>query len=254
MFFVRIFSYQLVVAALRTPNQPAESPRLRGPQASRVDSATDQRRRLLEALPRTVAENGLEGATVESIVKLAGVRRNSFYEQFRNKRECFAAAYKIAQERLLGALTFQCYTGSGLTDRVGSALRAGLDLLSSDPALANLIVVEAPAAGEELAARHDEWLDRYSRMLRFAAIDSPGVSAPRRALEPAVVGAIVSRIKQLVLAGQTAELPGICPELVRFTLSFYGSPESPPEGPNQPEAAPSAQPQSPERPAALEPA
>src|SRR3954447_12090922 len=70
--------------------------------------AADQRRRMLEALPHAVAENGFEGTTVEHIVKLGGVRRNSFYEQFANKRDCFAAAYEIAQERLLGVLTFQC--------------------------------------------------------------------------------------------------------------------------------------------------
>ncbi|HEY2334588.1 MAG TPA: TetR/AcrR family transcriptional regulator [Solirubrobacterales bacterium] len=211
----------------------------------------DQRRRLLEALPRAVAENGFEGTTVEHIVKLAQVRRNAFYEQFGDKGECFAAAYEIAQERLLGVLTFQCYTRTALTDRIGSALRAGLDLLGADPVLANLIVIEAPAAGAAIAARHHDWLDRYGRMLRFAAIGDADVATPRPALEPAIVGGIVSRAKQLVLAGESRRLPGIHAELVEFALSFYGSPEPPreplPVSP-QPDGEESAQPQSPERP------
>jgi AcrR family transcriptional regulator len=211
--------------------------------------ATDQRRRLLEALPRAVAENGLEATTVEHIVKLGGVRRNSFYEQFADKRDCFAAAYEIAQERLLGVITFQCYTQSGLADRVGAALGGGLDLLAANPSFARLVVIEAPGAGGEIAARHQEWLDRYSRLLGLAAVDSPGVVTPRPALESAILGAIVSRVKQLILAGQSQDLPSLRPELVRLTLSYYDL-----LAPPLAEGAQSSQPQSPGRRAVLEPA
>jgi AcrR family transcriptional regulator len=210
---------------------------------------------LLEALPRAVAENGFEGTTVEHLVKLAQVRRNSFYEQFKDKHECFSAAYESAQERLLGVLTFRCYIRTGLVERIDSALKAGLDLLGTDPVLANLLVIEAPAAGAQIAARHEQWLDRYSRMLRLAAIDSPEIARPRPMLESAVVGSIVSRIKQLILTGETRELPKICAELVQFTLSYYGSPEpssASTRAPAQREGADSVQPQSPERSSLLE--
>jgi AcrR family transcriptional regulator len=217
--------------------------------------AADQRRRLLAALPRAVAENSFDGTTVEHIVKLAQVRRNSFYEQFADKRECFAAAYEIAQERLLGVLTFQCYMRSGPAERIGSALEAGLDLLGTVPGLARLIIVEAPAAGEPIAARHQEWLDRYGRLLQLAAVGAADDAKPRQALEPAIVGAIVSRVKQMVLAGETGDLPSLRTELAQLTLSFFGSEEpatvslSPP---TQRLGAESAQPQSPERPSVLE--
>lgn len=226
----------------------------RGPYAISADAvAADQRRRMLEALPHAVADNGFEGTTVEHIVKLGQVRRNSFYEQFTDKRDCFAAAYEIAQERLLGVLTFQCYTRSGLANRVDAALGAGLRLLGDNPSLAHLVVIEAPAAGEEIAMRHQEWLDRYGRLLQLAAVGSPDVASPRPALESAILGAIVSRIKQLILAGETAELPSICPELVRLTLSYYGSPEPPLLVSADAEGAGSSQPQSPGRRSELEP-
>jgi AcrR family transcriptional regulator len=212
---------------------------------------------MLEALPRAVAENGFEGTRVEHIVKLAQVRRNSFYEQFADKLTCFAVAYEIAQERLLGVLTFQCYTRSGLADRVGAALGAGLKLLGTEPSIARLVVIEAPSAGEEIAARHQQWLDRYSRLLRLAAVGNQDVATPKPALEPAIVGAIVSRIKQLVLANRTSELPGLRPELVQLTLSYYGS-LALSTGPLRVSAADegveSEQPQSPELRTVLEPA
>jgi TetR/AcrR family transcriptional regulator len=214
--------------------------------------AADQRQRLLAALPRAVAENSFEGTTVEQIVRLAEVQRNAFYEQFADKQECFAVAYEIGQERLLGVLTFQCYTSLGPAERISAALEAGLGLLATEPDLARLIVLEAPAAGEAMSARHQAWLDRYSRMLRLAVVGSPDVAEPRPALEPAIAGAIVSRVRQLVLAGKTRELPGLHAELTQLVLSFFGSPD-PLSIPGQREGVESAQPQSPERSSVLEP-
>lgn len=166
-------------------------------------------------------------------------------EQVADKRDCFAATYEIAQERLLGVLTYQCYRRADLADRVGSAIEAGLDLLASDPLLTRLIVIEAPAVGGPVAARHHDWLDRYGRLLRFAAIGNPVGAAPGKAVEPAVIGGLLSRVKQLVLAGRINQLPGLCPELVQFTLSFYGSSVA---------TSPPLQPQSPDDASVLEPA
>jgi AcrR family transcriptional regulator len=203
--------------------QAGEEARLpRGPYAISADVvAADQRRRLLEALPAVVAEHSFESATVDQIVKVAQVRRNSFYEQFADKRDCFFAAYEIAQERLFGVLTYQCYAGASLSERVSRSFEAGLNLLGADPAMTRLVIVEAPAAGEGIASRHHEWLDRYGRLLRFAAISSPEIDGPSAAVERAVVGAIVSRVKQVVLAGKAKELPTLRPELVQFVRSFY---------------------------------
>lgn len=236
-----------------TFKHPTETPLPRGPYAVPAKVvAADQRRRLLEALPLAIAENGLETTTVDQIVKIAQVRRNSFYEQFDDKRDCFAAAYEIAQERLLGVLTFQCYTQTGLANRANAALGAALDLLGRDTVLTRLIIIEAPSAGKELAARHHEWLDRYGRMLHFAAMGDARIVPPKPSVEPAVVGGIVSRIKQRVLAGETARLPELCPELVQFALSFYGSlePLTTSVGGDSDEPP---QPQSPDRSRVLEP-
>jgi AcrR family transcriptional regulator len=201
----------------------------RGPYAVAPEVvAADQRRRMLAAVPHVVAEHGVEGATIDQIVKIAAVRRNSFYEQFEDKRECIAAAYEIAQERLLGKVTYQCYAHSDPAERIRSALTAALELLADKPALARLVVLEAPCAGPELVERHHHWLDRYGRMLRFAAIGAPGVAMPNPAIESAIVGGVVSRIKELLLAGEAERIAELAPELTTFTLSFYALPEAPP--------------------------
>lgn len=214
----------------------------RGPYAISPELvAADQRRRLLAALRLAVAEGSLETVTVSGIARRAGVSPRSFYEQFADKRECFAAAYEQAQERLLGVLTLQCYMRGSLEERVERALAAGLDLLSSEPHLAKLIVLEAPAAGGEIAARHHEWLDRYGSMLRLAALGAEQRGRPRPALESAIAGGVVSLIAAEVMRGQTDGLPGLRPQLCSYVVSFFEPPLE------EPELASSAQPQSPLR-------
>lgn len=239
---------------LETPHQSSDLPHLRGPQAIVAGAvAADQRRRLLTALSGAVTRNGFAETTVDQIVKLAQVQRGAFYEQFADKQECFAVAYEAAQERLLGVLTFQCYMKSGPAERISAALEAGLDLLAGEPELARLIVLEAPAAGETMAARHHAWLDRYSRMLRLAVVGNHDVAAPKPGLEPTIAGAISSRIKQLVLADKVRELADLQPELTQLALSFFDSPD-PRSAPDQRAGVESAQPQSPERAPVLAPA
>jgi AcrR family transcriptional regulator len=220
-----------------------ESQLPRGPYAIAPEVvAADQRRRLLEALPLVVAEGSLETTTVAGIARRAGVSPGSFYEQFVDKRECFAVAYEAAQEKLLGALTLQCYMRGSLEERVERALEAGLELLACEPHLARLIVVEAPAAGGEISARHYEWLDRYGRMLRLAALGAKSRGAPRAPVESAIAGGIASRIASQAMRGETDALRGLAPQLSAYVLSFFGAPAGEPEP-----AQASPQPQSPLR-------
>jgi len=224
----------------------------RGPYAISPEAvAADQRRRLLEALPLLVAEAGFESATVGKIARRAGVSPGSFYEQFADKRECFAVAYEEAQERLLGVLTLQCYMRGTLDERVERALEAGLELLAAEPHLAKLLAVEAPAAGGEIAVRHYEWLERYGRMLRLAALGAERRGAPPAAVESGIAGGIASQIASRAMRGETDSLRGLAPQLSRYVLSFFGAPAAEPE--SVPRSA-LPQPQSPLRVPAAEPA
>jgi AcrR family transcriptional regulator len=198
----------------------------RGPHAlSATEVARNQRERIFAALPEVVREYGYQGTSVARIVAVAGVSSRAFYQQFSGKRECFALVHEAAQERLLAVLNAPCEgPGVGLAQRVRRSLCAGLDLLAAEPALARLLVLEAPAAGGEIARRHHQWLGRYADLLDRAAADVPTVQrpAPSPSTELTIVGGLVSRIAQRVLAEEAERLPELGPELLEVVLSFYG--------------------------------
>jgi AcrR family transcriptional regulator len=181
----------------------------------------DQRERLIEAVPRVVAERGYAAMSVADVVKAAAVSRNAFYKNFADKRECFAAAHDAGHEQLFDLLVGPCETGGTVEERVEGSLMTGLAALAGEPALARMLFVEAPAAGEEIARRHHEWLARYGTLLRVAAAELPPNSNPAPEVEPLIVGGIASRIGSEVLRGRAAHLPELIAPMTKYVLAFY---------------------------------
>ncbi len=183
----------------------------------------DQRRRLVEAVPRVAAEHGYEAMSVADIVKAAAVSRNAFYNNFGDKQECFAAANEACHERLLAILERPCERGSSVEERVETALGAALDLLASEPGIARLLFVEAPSAGEAIALRYHEWLRRYGTLLRSAVPQAASKSSLATEMDQVIVGGIATRVASEVLQGRASQLRLLTPHLVGYVLAFYDS-------------------------------
>jgi AcrR family transcriptional regulator len=188
---------------------------------AREEVARDQRERLIAAVPGVVAERGYAATSVADIVKAAAVSRNAFYENFADKRECFAVAHEAGHERLLETLTLRCAAVETIEERVEVALTAGLDALASDADTARMLFVEAPSAGEEIALRYHEWLGRYGALLRAAAPDLPPESIPAPEVEAVIAGGIASRIAGEALHGRTRKLSDLTMPMIEYVLAFY---------------------------------
>ncbi len=83
---------------------PSEDPRLQRLRPGRnglghEQVAEIQRARILAAIVELVAERGVSGATIARIVAGSGVSRRTFYELFKDREDCFVAAFEMAVER-----------------------------------------------------------------------------------------------------------------------------------------------------------
>jgi AcrR family transcriptional regulator len=211
------------MAKARASSKSASPRRLpRGRHALAPDEVLrDQRERLIAAVPGVVADRGYEAMSVADIVKAAAVSRNAFYKNFSDKQECFATAHDIGHERLFEVLVRPCEDGSTIEERVERSLSAALEALASEPDVARLLFVEAPSAGEEIALRYHEWLQRYGTLLRSAAPDLPVRSIPAPEVEGVIVGGIASRVASEVLNGRAAKLADLTAPLVEYLLAFF---------------------------------
>lgn len=207
-------------SARSKPEGPRRLPRGRHALAPE-EVLKDQRERLLAAVPGVVAERGYEAMSVADIVKAAAVSRNAFYKNFRDKQGCFATAHEEGHERLFDVLIQFCEVQETVEGRVGASLAAVMATLAAEPDLARLLFVEAPSAGEEIAMRYHQWLQRYGALLRDAALDLEDQAKPAPEVEGVIVGGIASRIASDVLQGRGGKLQELTVPFVEYVLAFF---------------------------------
>jgi AcrR family transcriptional regulator len=188
---------------------------------SREFVAQNQRERLLTALAECLHERGYDGTTVALIGKRAGVSKSDFYKQFESKDTCFLAAYDDSVERIRQKVLAACAEADGWAVGVFAGLAALLDLLSSEPAQAQLVLVEGLRAGRGVYDRYQQGLQSFVPYLRDGAPTPAGGELPPAAIDEAVVGGIASLMARRVLAGEAEQLGQFLPEIAEFALTPY---------------------------------
>jgi AcrR family transcriptional regulator len=191
--------------------------------------AASQRTRLLEAVGRTVAEKGYAGATIDDIVRGAGVSKKTFYEHFRDKLDCFLAAYEAASDELLGRLREAQSDRSGWLERTRAGIDAYLRWLAAEPALARVFLIEVAAAGPVAGERRERIRDRYAEVLRELQDDARAEIPALPRLPAEVFHALVAAVDELVVrrireSGATA-LPELEPVLLYLQVALLAGPQ-----------------------------
>ncbi len=120
----------------------------------------DQRDRLLAAMILLAGSVGYAEVSIADLTSRAGISRQTFYELFVDKDECFRGACQLATERVLGPLR-------GLIEQDNwwetprAVVRAILDLIDQDPESSWFFFVESLAAGTRLDPERKRALTTY---------------------------------------------------------------------------------------------
>jgi AcrR family transcriptional regulator len=180
------------------PDIPRRLPRgLHGLDRDVVEAS--QRTRLLEAVGRAVAEKGYAGATIDHIVRGAGVSKKTFYEHFQDKEECFLAAYEVASDQLLERVREAHTTREGWLERTRAGIGAYLRWIAAEPALARVFLIEVAAAGPRAAERRVALRDRYAELMSDLQEDARAENPALPRLPTEVFHALVAAVDELVV-------------------------------------------------------
>src|ERR671930_261725 len=114
-----------------------------------------QRSRMLHALVEVVASKGYHAATVADIIGRAGVSRTTFYQQFKDKQDCFLVAYQRGADAHWRSVVEAVASAGDPPERLRRNLRAYLGELVvreiAEGRLARLAELEPVAVYLELA-------------------------------------------------------------------------------------------------------
>jgi len=194
---------------------------------TRAEVTQSQRDRLLRAMTDECAERGFAATTAAGVYQRAGVSSRAFYENFKDLRDCFLAAYDASVGVTLGALGGIDHAAEPLA-QFGSMLGKYLQLLASEPEIARTFLVEVYAAGPAALARrlevHRRFVTAVEQTLaprqRLSRIDAQAVDA--------LVGAITFQVTTHIIEGDFRGLPGLRDSLIEMAcrLCPWLDPES----------------------------
>jgi AcrR family transcriptional regulator len=183
----------------------------------------NQRERLIAGLAEAVADNGYTGTTIAHITRNAAVSRRTFYEHFESKDACFVAAYDTVITQLDERVSAGYESEDEWPLAIRAAIAAMLTFLATEPNLARLAMVEATVAGPAVVKRHDAPIQAFIPYLQAGRDGRPQEVLDRLSdsTEEALVGGMVSLESRRIVAGDTAKLESLLPDLVEFTLTPY---------------------------------
>lgn len=189
---------------------------------TREEVHASQRGRMFEAIARAVAEKGYVNTSVADVIGRAGVSRETFYEHFRDKEDCFHAAIDVVSGVLAGRVVSALERGGDADPlaRLDTALEAYLEGLAEEPALARTFLIEVYGAGPEAARRRVEVMRRSVDLV--AQIVSADDDERRFACET-FVGGVSSLVTMRLASGEEDSLPALREPLMAVARRLLGT-------------------------------
>ncbi|MDT4925986.1 MAG: hypothetical protein QOG01_3699 [Pseudonocardiales bacterium] len=188
---------------------------------SRDDVAGRQRTRILAAFAEVLTERGYVNTPVAAVLQRAGVSRETFYQQFSSKQDCFIAALEDTVGQLASAISTAVAVEGAPLDRFDQTMAIYLRALAADPAKARLFLIETYAAGPEAMQRRLQLQAQFVDGL--VAIFGATAPAQRFACE-ALVGAIVAMVTAKFVNGDVGTLADLRPRLVELAGTWLTAP------------------------------
>lgn len=165
---------------------------------TREEVVQTQRARMLRAIAEAMTERGYVATSVADVLNRSGTSRETFYQQFSSKQDCFIAAYELAARAILTELEREARSEGTALERFDRAIGAYLDALAAEPTFARLFMVEVYSAGQDVLERRADIQRRFTELV----IEGMGARGrtERFACE-ALVAAVITLVTTRLAAG-----------------------------------------------------
>jgi AcrR family transcriptional regulator len=183
--------------------------------------ARDPRERILVAMAEIVAKRGYHGATIEHIVKRAGLSRATFYEYFDNREDCLLAGFDEAGVELQRRMETAAAEADEWPDQVRGALVAVLDYTVENPAVARTCVVESVTAGPVAMEHYERAMRTFVPLFRLGRELGEADGELPDDLEDLIIGGLVWMVHQRLLRNEIDEIRALLPTMLEFALVPY---------------------------------
>ncbi len=183
-----------------------------------------QRARILAAMGKLVRERGAGGVSVAHVVARSGVSRRTFYELFKDREDCFLAAFDRAVSQA-GETALPAYeAGGSWRERVAGGLEAVLGFLDAEPELGYLCVVGTLSAGSRVLERRALVTQSLVAAVHEGRREATAPRRPDRLVAEGVVGAVLAILHSRLQGKSPRPLLGLSSRLMAMIVLPYLGP------------------------------
>lgn len=171
--------------------------------------AKETRRALVVAATGVFAERGFGGASVEEVVRAAGVSRRTFYQHFDDLADLLAAVHDASGRFAVAQVEAEVAAARTPAQRLERGIRALLALVADNPGLARALFREAHLAGPRLQARQDKLRAHFTALLTRVLAEAHAAGERARAPDALAVLALVAGIEAVGAHLSTQRVPAL---------------------------------------------
>jgi AcrR family transcriptional regulator len=188
--------------------------------------ASHQRARLEGAMIEAVARHGYAAVTLRELVGLAGVSKQTFYQHFESKQDCFLATFDAIVAEAMGRVGASYRSQRDFRERLLAALSAFMDLVVEAPQAATLVGVESLTLGSAGVGHRERGSEPFEEMVRQSFEHSRSRIVVPDTVVRAIIGGMRGVVYHRLREGREEELPGLVPELVDWALCYQRRPSA----------------------------
>lgn len=178
-----------------------------------------QRERLMRAMTELSARDGYGEVSISRVCSEAGVSHATFYEQFSDKDDCFAAAYLDAAERILGGMRDTSRTVERPQAKK-AALRYLLQAIADEPAAGWLVFVEGLANRAQIPGERERLMDAYEGAVEEFLSGAPQSQMLLDVPAISLVGAVRAIVSRRLRVGAADQLPTLLEDLDQWIEAY----------------------------------
>lgn len=190
--------------------------------SNRAGTLTGKRQRILQGMLESVGRQGYEQTTVQDAIEAAGLYRQAFYDNFRDKEDCYLQALDAGSAWIELAMREAAADEQTWRGRLRGAMAGLLNFLDGQPEIGRALLVEVHAAGPRAVQKRTEAMERAAQLVDMAREESDG-TAPAISAE-AVVAGVLAVLHARLSAGRLVGFGLLLPELVYLAvLPYFGA-------------------------------
>jgi AcrR family transcriptional regulator len=164
---------------------------------SGAERAAQQRRRLLVAGTKVFAHVGFANATVDAIVREAGVSRRTFYEHFDDLRDMLLQIHERSGTRAFRAVEQHVRAQEHPHDQLRAGVEGFLGLIAHFSDEARVLFREVSALGPEHQVRRDALLQRFATLMFQGVARSYAMGIAKRPPDELRIFALVAAVEAI---------------------------------------------------------